>query len=90
MKSGFSCAYNNVPEIELTGFDPRAGAVTFDIASLYEESNLDTQIDHKTDFVAGCMAFEGDPECPAVFERLGMKFESKDVAAAKQTVFRAE
>lgn len=90
VKEGFSCAYNNVPEIEVTGFDPRAGAVTFDIASLYEGSNVDAQIDHKTDFVNGCMAFEGDPECPAVFERLGMKFESKDAAASKQSVFRAE
>lgn len=90
VKNGFSCAYNNVPEIELTGFDPSASAVAFDVATLYEASNLDAQIDYKTDFVNGCMAFEGDPECPAVFERLGMKFQSQEPTGSRQSVFRAE
>ncbi len=83
--TGFSCAFTNLAEITLD-LDIDSQAVVFDAAKLYEATDLALQPDFMTDFVPGCMAFEGDPECPAVFERLGMRFESTEQGAA-QTVF---
>ena len=84
--TGFSCAYVNVPEITLD-LDVATQSIVFDTKRLYEASDLSLQPDFATDFVPGCMAFEGDPECPAVFERLGMTFESTAPAASAQSVF---
>lgn len=83
--SGFSCAFENVPEITVD-LDITSQAIVFDVKKLYEASDLSLQPDMATDFVPGCMAFEGDPECPAVFERLGMEFEGQTPSAA-QSVF---
>jgi len=73
--SGFSCASSNVAEVELSGFDLDGSAVTFDIASMWSDLDLDRQIDNQTDFVAGCMAFAGDPECPSMFTKLGLNID---------------
>ncbi len=83
--TGFSCAFGNLAEITLD-MDIETQTVVFDAQKLYEATDLSVQPDLMTDFVPGCMAFEGDPECPAVFERLGLQFESTQTGAA-QTVF---
>jgi uncharacterized repeat protein (TIGR04052 family) len=87
---GFSCLRANNIEIGLNGFDPRASTVVFDVASFYSSSDLDLQRDPETDNVSGCMAFEGDPECPAVFTALGWDLEGERPASAPQKAFRVE
>ncbi|MDI1477290.1 MbnP family copper-binding protein [Polyangium sp. y55x31] len=90
VKDGFSCAASNQAEIRLDGFDPDTKSIVFDIASFYAGSDLDLQIDPMTDGVSGCMAFAGDPECPPVFEALGMSFEGQTPGNGEQTAFRVE
>jgi uncharacterized repeat protein (TIGR04052 family) len=68
----YTCAAGNAPRITVTGFAMDRSVVELDIAKLWADVDLDRQIDFRTDFVQGCMAFAGDPECPAVFARLGM------------------
>jgi uncharacterized repeat protein (TIGR04052 family) len=87
---GFSCAFANLPDIRLDGFDPASSTIVFDVASLYAKSDLDLPFDPMTDGVSGCMAFEGDPECPPVFEALGLSFEGQGPAGMEQTTFRVE
>jgi uncharacterized repeat protein (TIGR04052 family) len=87
---GFSCAYGNVAAIDLDGFSPDASRVVIDIADFYADSDLSVQPDMKTDFVPGCMAFAGDPECPAVFDKLGLSFESLAPGPRPQSLFRLE
>lgn len=83
---GFSCAFENSAEIELA-LDVDRDTIVFDVASLYASADLSLQPDFVSDFVAGCMAFEGDPECPDVFARLGMTFEA-NAPLGEQTVLR--
>ncbi len=70
--AGFTCAAGNAPVIELAEFDIDSDEITIDVGALWSGVDLDNQIDFQTDFVQGCMAFAGDPECPAVFAKLGM------------------
>lgn len=72
---GIDCAWSNVPRIQLSGMDLQTDTVILDIASLYGDSDLDAPIDYESDFINGCMAFSGDPECAPIFERLGVEFE---------------
>ncbi len=72
---GISCAWDNLPRIELDAMDLDTDAVVLDIGALYEASDLAAPIDFETDFINGCMAFSGDPECRPIFERLGVEFE---------------
>ena len=89
--TGIDCAYGNRGRIDLdlavdeTG---TADAVVFDVAEFYGASDLETVPDFQTDFVEGCMAFSGDPDCPSLFSKLGITFESDDAAPAKQSVFK--
>jgi uncharacterized repeat protein (TIGR04052 family) len=85
--AGYSCAAGNIPRIELQGMDLDRSAIELDVAKLWADVDLDRQIDLRSDFVPGCMAFPGDPECPMVFSRLGMT-PSGEVTDA-QSVFTA-
>jgi uncharacterized repeat protein (TIGR04052 family) len=77
---GYTCASGNQPRIRIDNLDTKTGKVGFDIADLWADVDLDAQIDGKTDFVSGCMAFAGDPECPMVFDKLGLTIEGKRLA----------
>ncbi len=88
--SGFECGYSNISEIVLADFDPAHEQVTVDLARLYDEVDITARPDFATDFVAGCMAFPGDPECPAMFDTLGLEFESRAPSGAEQTMFGTE
>ncbi|TKD01360.1 MbnP family copper-binding protein [Polyangium fumosum] len=90
VKDGFSCAASNHAKIRLDGFDPTSKTIVFDVASFYAGSDLDLQIDPMTDSISGCMSFSGDPECPPVFEALGLPFEGQASGSGKQTAFRVE
>ena len=90
MPDGFSCAASNQAHIHVDGFDPDKNTIVFDIASFFANADLDHQVDPMVDGVSGCMAFPGDPECPAVFGALGMKFEGLPSGEVQQTAFRVE
>jgi uncharacterized repeat protein (TIGR04052 family) len=83
---GFTCAAGNRPRIVLKGFDVTKGKVELDVASLWSDVDLNAQIDGKTDSVPGCMAFPGDPECPAVFAKLGLATDGTPLST--QSFFR--
>ncbi|QRK04657.1 metallo-mystery pair system four-Cys motif protein [Archangium violaceum] len=69
---GYSCAATNQATVSLSGFNPTNNQVVLDVAALLADSALDHVIDNKTDFVAGCMSGRTDPECPALFEKVGL------------------
>lgn len=84
--TGFSCSFANLKTVRLDGFDPDQNVIQIELAELYAGSDLNALPDTSVDSVSGCMAFGGDPECPDMFSRLGMQFESNDLGGG-QTVF---
>jgi uncharacterized repeat protein (TIGR04052 family) len=72
---GFSCAAGNRPIVTLDGFSANRSAVTFDLAQVWAQVDLDRQIDRRTDFVQGCMSSAMDPECPTVLGALGLALD---------------
>jgi uncharacterized repeat protein (TIGR04052 family) len=88
--AGFSCAFGNRALVDLAGFTPGASRVVLDVADLYADSDLSRRPDMESDFVPGCMAFAGDPECPPVFDKLGLTFEAADAGPRPQSLFRLE
>ena len=83
-----ACTYPYLASITVPGFDANAGRVGIDLAALYASSDLDAQVDGAIDPVTGCMSSAGDPECPALFGKLGLGFEGA-AAPGPQTVFTA-
>jgi len=63
-----SCAKPNRLRVRLDKFDARTDRVTLDLAGLLEGSDL--SIDKGG--AVGCMSGPDDPECAAIFERLGL------------------
>ena len=84
---GFGCRYDNVSTVSMVGFQPGRNQVALDIAPLYDGVDIDRAPDYQADSVAGCMAFSGDPECPAMFAPLGLSFEDGAVAPARAALF---
>lgn len=82
--SGFSCAFGNVANVRLDG----ATSVAFDAGKLYTGVDVNEPL-AEGDAVPGCMAFAGDPECPAMFEPLGLDFESAAANGENQVLFKA-
>jgi len=74
---GYSCQYPNLPRVELAL--SASGRVILNAETLYAGVDLSLEPDLKTDFIAGCMAFSGDPECPAMFAALGLQFEEESM-----------
>ncbi len=60
--------------------------IKIDGAAILAGVDVDKVPDGMTDTLPGCMAFPGDPECPAMMAPLGLRFES-DEASTTQTVF---
>jgi uncharacterized repeat protein (TIGR04052 family) len=81
---GIDCSYSNLTAIEVALDEGEI--IEFDLNALYAKSDLDAQIDMVSDFINGCMAFGGDPECDAIFEAFGMSFESDEPLT--QSVFK--
>lgn len=88
--SGFGCGYANQAQVELPALDPTTEQITVDLARLYDGVDIMAPVDYAVDSVPGCMAFAGDPECPAMFDALGLAFESDDPGGAAQTMFGVE
>lgn len=81
--AGFSCAFDNVAEVTLDGT-----SVVLDLAALYAGVDVSAPL-AEGDFVPGCMAFSGDPDCPAMFAPFGLAFEGGAIEAAS-SIFRGE
>ncbi len=81
-----NCKYPNQSTITLGGFTPSSSVVTMDLATLFADSDLDAQVDGMTDLVPGCMSGPDDPECPALYSKVGLTFQSNDAGPA-QTFF---
>lgn len=86
---GFTCAHDNRAAIRLDGFDPDSSVVRVDAAQILAGVDVEKTPDGQSDTLPGCMAFAGDPECPAMMAPLGLRFES-DEPAGQQTVFTVE
>jgi len=86
VKDGFACAFANLASIRLDSFDPDADEIAVDAAVILAGVDVERIPDGTTDSLPGCMAFPGDPECPAMMAPLGLRFESAQPAGA-QTVF---
>jgi len=62
-----TCANPNRMEVSLEGFDPLSETIAIDAAEVFSGSDLTAN-----EMAPGCMSGPMDPECPAVFERLGL------------------
>ncbi len=81
-----TCKYSDLPIIALSSFQAKSTQVTLDLATLFADSNLDAVNDPTVDAIPGCMTSTMDPECPPLFDKLGLAFESNDPGPA-QTFF---
>ncbi len=89
-ESGFDCAASHATTIDVPGFTPGEDGLAINVAALLSEVDLDaTPNPAEGDFIAGCMSFEGDPECDALYTKFGRHFMSEDPAPA-QVVFEVD
>lgn len=65
-----ACTEENIAEIALTGFDPRSGHIVADVAAVLATSDLSVDAGGPP----GCMSGTTDPECGALFAKLGLPF----------------
>lgn len=84
--TSITCKYPDYPIVALSSFTARSSMVTLDLATLFADSDLDAQNDPTVDPVTGCMSSTADPECPPLFGKLGLAFESND-PGPQQTFF---
>lgn len=78
-----SCAKNNRPVIVLNSFTPNTGKVRLDYATLVSDSKLTED----NGGPAGCMSGGTDPECPKIFEKLGLDLSTGSLGSVSQTSF---
>jgi uncharacterized repeat protein (TIGR04052 family) len=74
VKAGFDCAFDNLARVRLDAFDPDADEITVDAAEILAGVDVERVPDGVNDTLPGCMAFPGDPECPAMLAPLGLRF----------------
>jgi uncharacterized repeat protein (TIGR04052 family) len=80
-----SCLNPNRPEVSFAAFDPQKDQVVVDLAALLQGTDVDGEPGKPG---GGCMSNPHDPDCAAMFARLGLAFG--DAAATPQTVFRVK
>jgi uncharacterized repeat protein (TIGR04052 family) len=85
----FQCAKSNVAEVSLPTFVPGQSHVQADLAAFYAGLDVDQRPDFQADFVAGCMAFRGDPECPAMMGQFGLPFGDSGIPIGTRSFFEA-
>lgn len=85
--SSVTCTYPNLASVPLSSFDAGTSHVQLDLARLYATSNLDAEAG-PDDPTEGCMSSDGDPQCPPLFEALGLSFQS-NTPGPTQVVFQA-
>jgi len=79
------CGKENRPKFAFEKFDFRKDVVKIDLKLLFEGANVDV---NQPQTASGCMSFEGDADCRAIFANLGLSFEG--IAPVKQTFIRTE
>jgi uncharacterized repeat protein (TIGR04052 family) len=67
-RKGAACVNTNVVNVAFDTFDTSANTVAIDLAHLFKDT--DTAINQGGS--GGCMSGPDDPECPAMFEKLGL------------------
>ncbi len=87
--TSITCKYPDLAVISLASFKANTTKVAMDVATLFADSDLDHQIDGVVDTVPGCMSSTADPECPPLFSKLGLTFESND-PGPPQTFFAVQ
>lgn len=68
------CKNGNRPVYKLEHFDVKKSKVVLDIGALLAGTDITVNAPQTA---SGCMAFPGDGDCPAIFDRLGLAFEDK-------------
>ena len=81
-----SCTRPNVADVVLTGFDLAASKVVVDFAALVSGSDLGKNVSGPP----GCLSGATDPECAAIFQRLGMSVKDTMTHPDQQTLFTVE
>ncbi len=84
--TAITCKFDDQATITLMSFTPSKSSVAIDLTSLYANSNLDKQPDGVTEFVPGCMSDPMNDQCPPLFNKIGLQFESANPGPA-QSVF---
>lgn len=86
-----SCTYPNRPTITLdSGFsvtNNKTSAILLDYAKLIDGVNLNYETDGKP---YGCMSGQADPECPVMFNNLGMTHSLSSTTSPQQQVFSVQ
>lgn len=72
-----ACVNQNRPTYRLAGFDPATSVVVLDIGALLAGTDITI---NAPESASGCMAFPGDSDCAAIFDRLGLSWEGKPSA----------
>jgi uncharacterized repeat protein (TIGR04052 family) len=86
--STLTCKYPDESTVTLSGWSPTA-TINLDLARLYADSDLDAQVNGTTDTIPGCMSTAGDPECPPLYDKVGLSFESA-ATPPTQTLFQIQ
>ena len=82
---GFTCTTESQTTITLANFDPDRNQVVLDVAGLLSK----VDVNHPPDMMAGCMSSATDPECPPLFEQVGLGADGRQ-AAVPTTFFRVK
>ena len=80
------CDRPNVAEVVLTGFDPAKSKVVVDYAAVVAGSDLSKN----EGGAPGCMSGPMDPECDAIFQRLGLSVKDASTHPDQQKLFSVE
>ncbi len=81
-----ACDRPNVADIVLTGFDPAKNKIVVDYAAVVAGSDLSKNAGG----APGCMSETTDPECEAIFERLGLSVKDASTHPDQQKLFAVE
>lgn len=79
------CGRENRPVFSFAKFDANKDTVAIDLKELFGSSNVDV---NQPKTALGCMSFEGDSDCSAIFKTLGLMFAGEQPGT--QTFIRLE
>ncbi len=81
-----ACDRPNVADVALTGFDPAKSKIVVDYAAVIAGNDLSKN----EGGAPGCMSGPTDPECEAIFERLGLSVKDTSTHPDQQKLFAVE
>jgi uncharacterized repeat protein (TIGR04052 family) len=80
------CDRPNVADVVLDGFDPAKSKIVVDYAAVVAGSDLSKNAGD----APGCMSGPTDPECDAIFQRLGLSVKDTSTHPDQQKLFAVE